>query len=99
MSSPKLIAIIERNGDELDEHKFDSLVRDALREGILDELLDEFYRIDITIPPEVVTEQLHEFYVKKVVKSEAERERYLRKINYLINKHQVVIVKTLDVRK
>ena len=97
--SPKLKAIIKNHDEDLGAQKYDNLVRDALRDGILDELLDAFYRIDITIPPEVVTKQLYEFYIKKVVKTEAERTRYRRKINYLINKHQVVIVKTLDAPK
>lgn len=97
--SPKLKAIIENHDEDLGAQKYDNLVHDAIREDILDELLDAFYRIDITIPPEIVTKQLYEFYVKNIVRSEAECERYLRKINYLINKHQVVIVKTLDAPK
>ncbi len=97
--SPKLKSIIESHDEDLDTQKYDNIVRDAIREDVLDELLDTFYRIDITISPEVVTKQLYDFYIKRVVKTEEERARYMRKINYLINKHQNVIVKTLDAPK
>jgi branched-subunit amino acid aminotransferase/4-amino-4-deoxychorismate lyase len=46
-----------------------------------------------------VTKQLYDFYIVRVVKTDEERARYMRKINYLINKHQNVIVKTLDAPK
>ena len=78
---------------------YDNLVCEVIQEDVLDELLDAFYTIDITIPPEVVTKQLYEFYIKRVVKSEEEETRYMRKINYLINKHQNTIVKTWDLPK
>ena len=94
--SQKLKSIIESHDQDLDTNKYDNIVRDAIREDVLDELLDAFYKIDITIPPEVVTKQLYEFYIKRVVTTEEDRKRYMRKINYLINKHQNVIVKTLD---
>ena len=97
--SPKLKSIIESHDEDLDTNKYDNIVRDAIREDVLDELLDAFYKIDITIPPEVVTKQLYEFYIKRVVTTEEDRKRYMRKINYLINKHQNVIVKTLDAPK
>lgn len=92
----ELKLIIEKYADELDRNVFDSLVYDCIEKDILDELLDALYIADVTIPLEVVTKQLYEFYIKRVVKTEEERARYMRKINYLINKHQNVIVKTLD---
>ena len=97
--SPKLKSIIESHDEDLDTQKYDKIVQDAIREDVLDELLDAFYRIDITIPPEIVTKQLYEFYIKRVVQTEEERACYMTKINYLINKHQNVIVKTLDAPK
>ena len=49
--SPKLKSIIESHDEDLDTQKYDKIVQDAIREDVLDELLDAFYRIDITIPP------------------------------------------------
>ena len=95
----ELKLLIEKYADELDRDVFDSLVYDCIEKDILDDLLDLLYSIDITLPPEVVTKQLYEFYIKRVVKTEEEQVRYMRKINYLINKHQNVIVKTLDAPK
>lgn len=97
--SPKLKNIIESNINDIDIQMYDNLVCEAIQEDVLDELLDAFYTIDITIPPEVVTKQLYEFYIKRVVKSEEEGTRYMIKINYLINKHQNTIVKTWDLPK
>ena len=94
--SQALKTILETHVTDLDTHTFDPIVRDAIRGDILDELLDAFYRIEITIPPEVVTKELYNFYILRVAKTQEERDRYKRKINYLINKHQNVIVKTLD---
>ena len=91
--------LIEKYAKEIDNNIFDSLVYECIDKNILDELLDAFYIADVTIPPEVVTKQLYKFYIKRVVKTEEERARYMRKINYLINKHQNVIVKTLDAPK
>lgn len=97
--SPMLKSIIESHANDLDIPKYDNIVRDAIREDVLDELLDTFYKGNITIPPEVVTKQLYDFYITRVVKTEEERARYMKKINYLINKHQNVILKTLDAPK
>ena len=97
-------AIIERHKNDLDKidtdkSGFENIVRDAIKENVLDDVLDIFYAADITIPPDVVTKQLYDFYIVRVVKTDEERARYVRKINYLINKHQNVIVKTLDAPK
>ena len=102
----KAKAIIERHKDDLDKNgtgksDFENIIRDAIKENVLDDVLDIFYAADITIPPEIVTKQLYDFYIyiMRVVKTDEERARYMRKINYLINKHQNVIVKTLDAPK
>ena len=97
-------AIIEKYGAELNknglgDNEIENIVRDAIKENVLDDVLDIFYAVDITIPPEIVTKQLYDFYIMRVVKTDEERARYMRKINYLINKHQNVIVKTLDAPK
>ena len=94
--SQTLRSILEAHLSDLNNYKFDNIVRKAIVENILDELLDVFYRMEISIPPDVVTKELYNFYIPRVVKTAKERDRYRRKIYYLINKHQNVIVKTLD---
>ena len=94
--SQTLKQILEAHISDLDSHKFDNIVRKSIEENILDELLDVFYRMEISIPPDIVTKELYNFYIPRVVKTAKERARYRRKIYYLINKHQNVIVKTLD---
>ena len=95
----KLQAIIESYKDDLITNNFENIVREAIKEDILDDLLDDFYKVDITISPEIVTKQLYDFYILRLIKDNEECIRYQRKINYLINKHQNVIVKTLDAPK
>ena len=94
--NPKVKALIEKYITEMEAEKFENIVRDAIVDNILDELLDVLYKADITISPEIVTKQLYDFYIMRLIKDSEERLRYKRKINYLINKHQNVIVKTLD---
>ena len=54
----KVKAIIEKYINEIESEKFENIVRDAIKEGVLDELLDDFYKVDITLSPEIVTKQL-----------------------------------------
>lgn len=93
-------SIIERHKDDLDKNgigkpKFENIIRDALKENVLDDVLDIFYAADITIPPEVVTKQLCEFYIAPIATTPEERD----KINYLINKNQTAIIKALNTIK
>lgn len=94
------IAIIEKHKDDLDKngigkHDFENIVRDAIKENVLDDVLDIFYAADITIPPEAVTKQLCDFYITQIATSPEGRD----KINYLINKNQIAIIKALDTIK
>lgn len=97
-------AIIEKYGAELNknglgDNEIENIVRDAIKTNALDDVLDSFYAANIDIPPQIVTKQLYDFYIVRVVKTDEECTRYMRKINYLINKHQNVIVKNLDAPK
>lgn len=97
--SAALKTIIEKHIDEVDGDRFDAIVCEAILEDVLDELLDMCYKSGITIPPEVVTKQLSDYYVNKGNFTAEEKDSYNRKINYLINKHQVVIIRTMDAPK
>ena len=93
-------AIIERHKNDLDKidtdkSGFENILHDAIEENVLDEVLDIFYAADITIPPEVVTKQICDFYITKISTSPEGRD----KINYLINKNQIAIIKALDTIK
>ena len=93
-------AIIERHKNDLDKidtdkSGFENILHDAIKENVLDEVLDIFYAADITIPPEVVTKQICDFYIIKIATSPEGRD----KINYLINKNQIAIIKALDTIK
>ena len=93
-------AIIRRYKDDLDKidtdkSGFENILHDAIKENVLDEVLDIFYAADITIPPEVVTKQICDFYITKIATSPEGRD----KINYLINKNQIAIIKALDTIK
>ena len=94
-----LKAIIEKHQTDLDTDKFDNFVRDAIKENVLDELLDSFYVAGITIPPEIVTEQLFDFYIAQNIQDKNECLRYLGKIKYLINKQQALMVKNIEISK
>ena len=93
-------AIIERHKNDLDKidtdkSGFENILHDAIKENVLDDILDIFYAADITIPPEVVTKQICDFYITKIATSPEGRD----KINYLINKNQIAIIKALDTIK
>ena len=93
-------AIIERHKNDLDKidtdkSGFENILHDAIKENVLDDVLDIFYAADITIPPEVVTKQICDFYITKIATS----PEGPHKINYLINKNQIAIIKALDTIK
>ena len=93
-------AIIDRHKNDLDKidtdkSGFENILHDAIKENVLDEVLDIFYAADITIPPEVVTKQICDFYITKIATSPEGRD----KINYLINKNQIAIIQALDTIK
>ena len=93
-------AIIEKYGAELKknglgDNQIENIVRDAIKENVLDDVLDSFYVANIDIPPQIVTKQLCDFYITKIATSP--EGRY--KINYLINKNQIAIIKALDTIK
>ena len=65
-----------------------SWVCEAIQEDYLDELLDEIYKAGAKISPEIVREQLEKYYNVNSQKDKL-------KIDYLINKHQYLIIKTM----
>jgi hypothetical protein len=79
----------------LNEHGKDheTLVAEALKEGVLEELLDLAYETGTKISPAVVLKQLEAHYCKQIPSSK-EKTQQANKISYLINKYQYLLMKT-----
>ena len=93
-------AIIEKYGAELNknglgDNQIENIVRDAIKENVLDDVLDSFYAANIDIPPEVVAKQLCDFYIAKIATTDDERAQHVLKFHYLINIYQKRIIKSL----
>ena len=64
------------------------LIYEAIQEGLLDDVLDLIYESGATISPDIVRTQLEKYYNVNSIKDK-------RKIDYMINKNQYLIVKTM----
>ena len=63
-------------------------IYEAIQEGLLDDVLDLIYESGATISPDIVRAQLEKYYNVNSIKDK-------RKIDYMINKNQYLIVKTM----
>lgn len=74
---------------------YGTLVAEALKEGVLEELLDVLYETKMSdkISPSIVFEQLNKYYLEKI-SSPKEKSQQANTINHLINKHQCLLMKT-----
>lgn len=88
---------MQRNIKYIENEEFDKLICPELMEnGWLDELLDVLYSCGGSISPEVLTEQLVDFYAKQKLRiSESQKEALETKFTYLANKQQVAFYKLL----
>ena len=73
-------AIIEKHKDDLDKNgigkpEFENIIRDALKENVLCDILDIFYTADIPIPSEFVTKQICDFYNNKIATTPQKRDK------------------------
>ena len=91
----KVKNLIEQHINEVDAERFDAIVEEAIRAGVLNELLDAFYEADISIPPHVITKQICQVSLKDTASSAEDLARSKDRFRYLINKHQLVIAETL----
>lgn len=71
----------------------ETLVAEALKENVLEELLDLVYESGTKISPVVVLKQLEAHYCKQIPSSK-EKTQQANKISYLINKYQFLLIKT-----
>ena len=93
----KVKEIIEKHISDINNHNFNMTVQEAIKENVLDELLDVFYKSTISIPVETITKYLYEFYLEN--SPNPPDEKLTKKIRYMINKSQLLIFKTLCTNK
>ena len=97
----KAKAIIEKHAKDLGDENctnanFENMVRDAVKEDVLEELLNILLAGDLAVPQETVTKCLCERYVPNwsSLTSEA-REKKLRSITHAINRSQIAMFKAM----
>ena len=97
----KVKAIIERHEKDLDKNgvgkaDFENMIRDAIKENLLDDFLNVMFASNISIPSEVITKCLCERYIPKWTSlTQAEREKKICNITLAINKYQIAIFKAI----
>lgn len=92
--TPQLKEFLENHRANIEKEEFDKLIcREVIENGWLDELLDFLYECGASVSTEVITEQLIEFHVAK--KPSNNKEDSETRIRYLINKHQIALIKTI----
>lgn len=99
----KVNAIIERHKNDLDkngtcESDFENMVREAVKEDVLDEFLDFMLQeARIYVPVDVVTQCLCEHYIPNWSSLTADiREKKVLNILHTINNNQLTMFKVLS---
>ena len=96
--TPQLKEFLENHRANIEKEEFDKLIcREVIENGWLDELLDFLYECGASVSTEVIAKQLIEFYAAK--KTPNHKEDLETRIRYLINKHQIMLFKTLSDEK
>ena len=92
--TPALKNYLNTNRAHIEKEEFDKFIcPEVIENGWLDELLDFLYECGASVSTEVITKQLIEFYAAKNPSNHNE-DTYAR-VRYLINKHQIALVKTI----
>lgn len=97
----KVKAIMERHEKDLDKNgvgkaDFENMIRDAIKENLLDDFLNVMFASNISIPSEVITKCLCERYIPNWNSLSVEaREKKVRSITHAINKSQIAIFKAM----
>ena len=84
----------------IENEDFDKLIcEEAIKDGILDELLDFLYECGATVSTEAVAVQLNDYYIIKApALTVSQKAELARKAQYTVNKHQIVVYKTLTAK-
>ena len=82
----KIRTLVEKYGNE-----HETLVYEALKEGILDELLDIIYKSGASINTDIVINQLFKYYKDSI--SKENKKQFACTLTYLTNKYANHIAK------
>lgn len=92
--TPALKSYLSNNKCHIEKEEFDQLIcREVIENGWLDELLDFIYKCGASVSTEVITKQLIEVHASKEAANH--KEDLETRIRYLINKHQIMLFKTI----
>jgi hypothetical protein len=92
--TPALKNYLDNNKCYIEKEEFDKLIcPEVIENGLLDELLDLLYECGASVSTEVITKQLIEVHASKEAANH--KEDLETRIRYLINKHQIMLFKTI----
>ena len=92
--TPALKSYLSNNKCHIEKEEFDNLIcPEVIENGWLDELLDFLYECGASVSTEVITKQLIEVHASKEAANH--KEDLETRIRYLINKHQIMLFKTI----
>lgn len=92
--TPALKSYLSNNKCHIEKEEFDQLICcEVIENGWLDELLDFLYECGASVSTEVITKQLIEVHASKEAANH--KEDLETRIRYLINKHQIMLFKTI----
>lgn len=86
----KVIAFLENHKKELGDDNWNVLIADAVKEDLLDEILDFMAGSKIPVPIEIVEKQLKLYYCD----NKSDGEQIAQKINLITNKQLFALYKT-----
>ena len=86
----RLKQLVEKHIEKIDNKDFFEVFDEAIKEGLVEELLDLFYSADVSVPPETLAKALADFYISKQTDKD--------KAAYLFNKHLIVVAKLLEIK-
>ena len=92
--TPALKNYLKNSKCHIETEEFDKLIcREVIENGWLDELLDFLNECGASVSTDVITKQLIDFYMAN--KPLDHKEDFETRIRYLINKHQITLIKTI----
>lgn len=95
--TPRLKEYLILNKSNIEKSEFDMLIsREVIENGWLDELLDFLYECGATVSTEIITQKLIDYYITNDRAIDpSKKESVEAKARYLINKHQIALMKTI----
>ena len=92
--TPRLKEFLRNRQSYVEKEDYDTLIREAISENLLDEFLDLYFDVGEDIPVELVYKHLCNYYIGSTAISATEKDKAARKAQYIINKHQNVVFQT-----